>query len=81
MRYGNKAFRAWHQRLVDDGPALLSTMLLAELNPAAVELQGYLVGSFGGRRLALHESWFPYFLEHWVPSQYGWFRFSAAWKD
>ena len=47
MRYGNKAFRQWHQRLVADSPALLAAMLPTALAPAVVELQGYLAGSFG----------------------------------
>eukprot|EP01052_Picozoa_sp_SAG31_P001339 SAG31_NODE_45_length_31062_cov_17.179957_24_plen_345_part_00 len=47
MRYGNKAFRQWHQKLVADGPGLLSKILPTQLVPAAVELQGYLAGSFG----------------------------------
>jgi len=47
MRYGNKAFRQWHQKLVADGPDLLSKILPRQLVSAAVELQGYLAGSFG----------------------------------
>ena len=47
MRYGNKAYRLWHDRLQADGPALVLALLPPELHPAATELHVYLAGCFG----------------------------------
>lgn len=51
MRFGNKAFRQWHARLVERGEGLLSSVLndvgAAEADVLAAELAYYLHGSFG----------------------------------
>ncbi|XP_020091037.1 serine/threonine-protein phosphatase 2A activator [Ananas comosus] len=47
-RYGNPAFRLWHERLAADADALVLPLLPSdELRPAAVELVPYLLDSFG----------------------------------
>lgn len=66
MRFGNKAFRSWHERLVQRGGDLLKEVLQRAAAPAvasgaatssacvpeafAAELQYYLQGSFGDER-------------------------------
>jgi len=54
MRYGNKAFKTWHQRLAERSPALMEELLErhgpAHVEDAAVvaaELNAYFVDSFG----------------------------------
>lgn len=51
MRFGNKAFRQWHSRLVERGEGLLLKVLrkasAQEAEPLAKELNLYLCGSFG----------------------------------
>ena len=43
-RYGNKAYRLWHDRLQADGPALVLALLPPELQSAATELHVYFAG-------------------------------------
>ncbi|CAJ1361105.1 unnamed protein product [Effrenium voratum] len=57
MRFGNKAFRNWHQRLCERGEGLLAEALSqageqhsAKAGPLAAELSFYLRGSFGDER-------------------------------
>ena len=52
MRFGNKAFRTWHSRLMQALPAFLSELLGAELVAAgaASELSAYLDESFGNQQ-------------------------------
>ncbi|CAK4085225.1 unnamed protein product [Aphanomyces euteiches] len=50
MRFGNKAFRDWYDRLVDQSPRMHEAMLQpTELKAAAIELCPYLIDSFGNR--------------------------------
>jgi hypothetical protein len=47
MRYGNKAFRAWHDKVVELAPGLMER-LLGGLHPgSATELLSYFLDSFG----------------------------------
>uniref|UniRef100_A0A7S3Y2V7 Serine/threonine-protein phosphatase 2A activator n=1 Tax=Heterosigma akashiwo TaxID=2829 RepID=A0A7S3Y2V7_HETAK len=47
MRFGNKAFRAWHAQLVEESPALVRALLPAKVAGASLELSPYLCTSFG----------------------------------
>ena len=47
MRYGNKAFRQWHARLVERAADLCATVLPPTAAAAAVEVAAYLCESFG----------------------------------
>ena len=47
MRFGNKAFRTWHDRLVERVPSFLATLLPPDLAGASIELGPYLEGCFG----------------------------------
>ncbi|CAN0402789.1 unnamed protein product, partial [Phaeothamnion confervicola] len=47
MRFGNKAFRTWHQRLVTEAPQMMEGLLPAELRGSAMELTPYLTTAFG----------------------------------
>jgi serine/threonine-protein phosphatase 2A activator len=47
MRYGNKAFRQWHQRLSAEGLNLCKDILPEGKKEAALELLPYLLDSFG----------------------------------
>jgi hypothetical protein len=50
MRYGNKAYRTWHARLLREGPAICERVLQAAPGcppGAATELASYLFDSFG----------------------------------
>jgi len=49
MRFGNKAFRQWHARLVENAVAILKTIIGKELSEAGAheELVPYLTASFG----------------------------------
>jgi hypothetical protein len=47
MRYGNKAFRLWHERLVQQGLRLCRSLLPDEKAAADSELEAYLLDSFG----------------------------------
>ena len=47
MRYGNKAFRDWHARLILESEDFLCDILPVELKDAKVELAAYLHQSFG----------------------------------
>ncbi|CEM10805.1 unnamed protein product [Vitrella brassicaformis CCMP3155] len=49
MRFGNKAFQQWHDRLIERVEDLLKEMLPAESHGAIVELTPYLLDSFGNR--------------------------------
>ncbi|CAK8576362.1 unnamed protein product [Lathyrus sativus] len=46
-RYGNIAYRTWHERLVNSGESLMFRCLPKDLQPAAVELVPYFSDSFG----------------------------------
>lgn len=46
-RYGNIAYRTWHERLVESGESLMLRFLPERLRPATVELVPYLSDSFG----------------------------------
>lgn len=46
-RYGNPVYREWHERLEEQGPALMAGMLPAELHNAVVEIVPYFADSFG----------------------------------
>ena len=52
MRFGNKAFRTWHARLMEALPAFLASLLESELVAAgaAAELSAYLDESFGNQQ-------------------------------
>lgn len=62
MRFGNKAFRDWHTRLVKEAPLFLATYLQEHTNDrnsqATCELEYYLCTSFG------HESRIDYGTGH-----------------
>ena len=47
QRFGNKAFRVWHARLKDAAPDLIRSLLPDSVRPALVELEPYLLDSFG----------------------------------
>lgn len=47
MRYGNKAFRKWHDRLVQEAPLFVSQLVEGRVPGAAVEVAPYLIDSFG----------------------------------
>ena len=47
MRYGNKAYRAWHTRLLEEAPSLCRSLLPPDIQGAEVELSPYLTDSFG----------------------------------
>ncbi|KAL6073949.1 Serine/threonine-protein phosphatase 2A activator [Balamuthia mandrillaris] len=47
MRFGNKAFRTWHQQLVERVEDLHKEVLPESLHPAIIELSAYLLDSFG----------------------------------
>ena len=47
QRFGNKAFRVWHARLKDSAPDLIGSLLPEPTRPALVELEPYLLDSFG----------------------------------
>ena len=47
MRYGNRAFRAWHSRLVEKSEGLLRGVLGDAFVGAEVELSPYLCEAFG----------------------------------
>jgi serine/threonine-protein phosphatase 2A activator len=46
-RFGNKAFRDWHAKVVEEGNSLVEDMLLAEKRGASIELTPYLIGALG----------------------------------
>ena len=52
MRFGNRAFRHWHQRLMQELPGFLSSLLSPELLAAgaAAELSVYLDEAFGNQQ-------------------------------
>ena len=71
MRYGNKAFRIWHARLVAEAPRLCQTLLQSAASAGAdVELAPYLCDSFGNAtRIDYgtgHETTFVIFLCSWL---------------
>ena len=70
MRYGNKAFRAWHARLARESGATCERIAGAA---AAIELAPYLCESFGnGTRIDYgtgHETTFIIFLRASHPPQ------------
>jgi serine/threonine-protein phosphatase 2A activator len=47
QRFGNKAFRTWHEKVVKETDGLLEELLSDENRVAAVELKEYLTGGFG----------------------------------
>ena len=47
MRYGNKAYRTWHSRLVHEAPSLCQGLLSQDKAGAEIELAPYLCDSFG----------------------------------
>jgi serine/threonine-protein phosphatase 2A activator len=47
MRFGNKAFRQWMQRMETETESLLKDMIPSPAKPALVELSPYFKGSFG----------------------------------
>ena len=47
MRYGNKAFRTWHARMLETIPAFLEDILPTMVTEASVELGPYLAGCYG----------------------------------
>jgi hypothetical protein len=48
MRFGNKAYRQWHARLVERAPGIVASLLPAgPLAAAAAELAPYLLDAFG----------------------------------
>ncbi|OQR99774.1 serine/threonine-protein phosphatase 2A regulatory subunit B' [Thraustotheca clavata] len=50
MRFGNKAFRDWYDRLAQEAPTLHANLLKPmELQEASLELSPYLIDSFGNR--------------------------------
>lgn len=58
MRFGNKAFRQWHSRLlVETGPFLTDLLSGFECTGASIELAPYLDGAFGVRLMA----YLPYY--------------------
>ncbi|CAM9611375.1 unnamed protein product [Chrysoparadoxa australica] len=50
MRFGNKAFRSWHGRFVEEAPAMMRDLLPENLQEAATELLPYLLQSFGNEQ-------------------------------
>ncbi|KDO33908.1 hypothetical protein SPRG_01788 [Saprolegnia parasitica CBS 223.65] len=50
MRFGNKAFRDWYDRLAQEAPKLHASLLASiGMQDAAIELSPYLIDSFGNR--------------------------------
>lgn len=47
QRFGNKAYRDWYTRLIENSQDLVSSVLPEELKGAAIELKAYLNDSFG----------------------------------
>ncbi|XP_076316351.1 phosphotyrosyl phosphatase activator [Tachypleus tridentatus] len=47
QRFGNKAFRQWHQKLVDEAEILLKIAIPEHAYAAIIELGPYLIDSFG----------------------------------
>ena len=47
QRFGNKAFRVWHARLKESVSDLIRSLLPEAVQPARVELEPYLLDSFG----------------------------------
>jgi len=47
MRYGNKAFKEWHARMVERAPVLMLSLLEGENRDEAQELAGYWSDAFG----------------------------------
>jgi len=47
MRFGNKAFRAWHEKLEGQVDGYLQELLAPEYHPAIVELRWYLLNCLG----------------------------------
>lgn len=47
MRYGNKAYRTWHTKLVKAAPDLCRSLLTDATADSIVELLPYLYDSFG----------------------------------
>mmetsp|Transcript_4514 Transcript_4514/g.6227 ORF Transcript_4514/g.6227 Transcript_4514/m.6227 type:complete len:469 (+) Transcript_4514:248-1654(+) len=47
MRFGNKAFRTWHERLVENAAEMVEKILPETMKDASLELSPYLCTSFG----------------------------------
>ena len=66
MRYGNKAFRTWHARMLETIPAFLKDILPLKVAGASVELGPYLADCYGNEtRIDYgtgHEAMFALFL-------------------
>jgi len=66
QRFGNKAYRTWHEKLVDNIDDLLQEVVTTELSGSVVELRAYFIDSFGNNtRIDYgtgHEMCFVYFL-------------------
>lgn len=49
MRYGNPAYRDWHQRMCSQSGTMIESILPQHLKGASKELKGYFEDSFGNR--------------------------------
>eukprot|EP00128_Syssomonas_multiformis_P005559 Colp12_sorted_trinity150504_noHs@28437 len=49
MRFGNKAFRTWFERVEQESEQLLQELLPEQQRKATIELTPYFVGSFGNK--------------------------------
>ncbi|XP_030840251.1 serine/threonine-protein phosphatase 2A activator [Strongylocentrotus purpuratus] len=49
QRFGNKAYRTWHQKLQDNSTDLISKILPESLKGAVIELKPYLTDGFGNQ--------------------------------
>ncbi|XP_065917156.1 serine/threonine-protein phosphatase 2A activator-like [Dysidea avara] len=47
QRFGNKAFRQWHDKLKENSELLLASLLTDQQKPATIELAAYFNGGFG----------------------------------
>ncbi|CAM9601306.1 unnamed protein product [Choristocarpus tenellus] len=47
MRFGNKSFRLWHQKLEEEADGIVAGLLQDDVKEAKVELVPYLLASFG----------------------------------
>lgn len=49
MRYGNKAFRSWFEKVEGESGELLKQVLPQDVHPSIVEVKHYLIHSFGNK--------------------------------
>jgi len=47
QRFGNKSFREWHKKLVEESERLIASLIPDNLSGAVIELKAYLHDSFG----------------------------------